>query len=106
PKSSRLGAGGPAPVPRLSQRAGERERACALFAASPLVWRCGRQDLNLHSLDGSQALNLPGIEVRHAEFALGLGLKPLRTSVMRPTAAHDHVAPALYLRYVCRASPA
>src|SRR5262249_22049653 len=49
----------------------------ALCAASPLLSRCWRQDSNLHSLDGNQALNLARLPIRRVALAGHPRGKPL-----------------------------
>src|SRR5262249_30259564 len=45
--------------PKFSPKGlGKEKGPTALFAVSPFVTRCRRQDLNRHCLNGNQALNL------------------------------------------------
>jgi hypothetical protein len=44
--------------PKCPQNEGAREKGQRRFAVTPYVSMCRRQDLNLHDLDGHQALNL------------------------------------------------
>src|SRR3954452_249117 len=54
----------PQPFPQMFPKLlGKQKGPATLYAASPLLIRCWRQDLNLHSLDGNQALNLARLPI-------------------------------------------
>jgi hypothetical protein len=73
----------------VSQKAGRMSRAIpekkglAPIDVSPFVSRCRRQDLNLHSLDGNQVLNLTEPHLFYMGLAGHLGGKPLFCSKKR-----------------------
>src|ERR1700722_3407482 len=50
------------------------------FTTSPYVSRCWRQDLNLHSLDGNQALNLARLPIPPLQLSpLTINLGPTKS---------------------------
>src|SRR5205809_499332 len=62
----------------LQQRKGRSRKGSRLIAVTPFTARCWRQDLNLHSLDGNQALNLTGV---HLSFRAASGMS--RTKLLK-----------------------
>src|SRR5262245_1384764 len=75
----------PSVFPKFSPNGGGKRKGLAgLFAASPFVTRCRREDSNLHSLNGNQPLKLVSDPPRYPALTGQTRCKPRQIVKLHP----------------------